>query len=64
MKQLTNLGFLRISQILELIPIGKSTWWAGVKNGRFPKPIKFGPNTTVWRIQDIEDLIKTLNSES
>ncbi len=56
-------GLLRISQVLELIPIGKSTWWSGVKNGRFPKGIKLGPNTTVWRIQDIENLIRTLDTD-
>ena len=23
-----------------VLPIKKSTWWAGVKSGRFPKPVK------------------------
>jgi predicted DNA-binding transcriptional regulator AlpA len=41
-----------------LIPISKSTWWSGVKSGRFPKPIKFGPRTSVWRIEDIRRLIE------
>jgi len=58
MYQLPNSGFLRITHILELIPIGKSTWWAGVKNGRFPKPIKLGPRTTAWRVEDIRQLIE------
>ncbi len=57
-------GFLRISQILgdsrtpPLIPVSKSTWWAGVRTGRFPKPIKLGVRTTVWRVEDIVDYIK------
>jgi len=63
MDQFKKLGLLRISQVLELIPIGKSTWWAGVKEGRFPKGVKFGPNTTVWRVEDIENLIKTFKVE-
>ena len=50
-------GFLRLTQILLLIPIGKSTWWAGVKSGRFPAAVKIGPRTTAWRISDIENLI-------
>ena len=29
------------------IPVGKSTWWAGVKSSRFPRPVKLGPRTTV-----------------
>lgn len=54
-------GFLRLKQILAPagpIPVSKSTWWAGVKDGRFPKPLKLGPRVTVWRVQDINDLIE------
>jgi len=68
MYELPSIGYLRLSQILgnkksrppipALIPVGKSTWWEGVKSGRFPKPIKLGPKTTVWRIEDIRQLIK------
>lgn len=52
-------GFVRLSQILSPtgpIPVSKSTWWQGVKNGRFPKPTKLGPRTTVWRAEDIRAL--------
>ena len=52
-------GFLRLPTILELIPVGKSTWWAGVKSGRFPKGVKLGQNTTAWRVQDIKLLIES-----
>jgi predicted DNA-binding transcriptional regulator AlpA len=54
-------GFLRIKQILAPlgpIPVSKSTWWAGVKDGRFPKPIKLGKRVTVWRAEDIRHLIE------
>lgn len=39
-----------------LIPVGRSTWWEGVKKGRFPKPIKLSPRVTVWRAEDIAKL--------
>lgn len=55
-----NEGFLRLSQVLALVPVGKSTFWAGVKSGRFPKPVKLGPRTTAWRASDIAALIKSL----
>ncbi|KTD59295.1 helix-turn-helix transcriptional regulator [Legionella shakespearei] len=58
MYQLPNAGFLRITQILQLIPISKSTWWAGVKEGYFPKPIKLSPRVTAWRVEDIKQLIE------
>jgi prophage regulatory protein len=54
-------GFLRLAAILAPrgpIPVSKSTWWAGVKSGRFPKPVKLGPRITAWRIEDIRTLIE------
>lgn len=50
-------GFVRLPQVLKVIPVSKSTWWQGIKDGRFPKPIKLGPKTTAWRVEDIRDLI-------
>lgn len=52
-------GLLRITEVLALIPVGKSTWWAGVKAGRYPAAIKLGPGITVWRAADIRRLIET-----
>ena len=52
-------GLVRVKQILAPIgpiPVSKSTWWAGVKEGRFPQPIKLSPRTTVWRVEDIRAL--------
>jgi len=64
-RSIPETGFLRLSQIVgdpktdtpPIIPVSKSTWWAGVKTGRFPTPIKLGPMTTVWRAEDIWSLI-------
>lgn len=55
-------GLVRLSQILSPrgpIPVSKSTWWQGVKDGRFPKPQKLGPRTTVWKAEDIRALFET-----
>jgi predicted DNA-binding transcriptional regulator AlpA len=52
-------GFVRLSQILAPvgpIPVSKSTWWHGVKEGRFPQPQKLGPRTTVWKAEDVRAL--------
>jgi prophage regulatory protein len=49
--------FLRLHQILTLIPVGKTTWWNGVKSGKFPKPVKLGVRITAWRTDDIKGLI-------
>lgn len=44
--------------ITPLIPVPQSSWWLGVKQGRYPKPVKLGPRTTVWRAEDIRALIE------
>lgn len=58
---LADRGFMRLSAILKIIPIGRSTWWAGVKTGKFPKPVKLGKNTTAWRSEDIMKLIESFH---
>lgn len=40
------------------IPIGKSNWWKGVREGRYPAPVKLGPRTTAWREADIDALVE------
>ena len=54
---LPEAGFVRLPQILSLIPISRSAWWAGIREGKFPKGIKLGTKTTVWRAEDIRALI-------
>jgi prophage regulatory protein len=52
-------GLVRLNAILGPggpIPVSKSTWWAGVKTGRFPQPVKLGPRITAWRVEDIRAL--------
>ena len=51
---------LRLNEILAPngpLPISKSTWWAGVKDGRFPQPVKLGDRITAWRQDEIHNLI-------
>ncbi len=59
--RLPETGFLRLRQVLSLIPVGRTSWWKGVKSGRFPKPIKLSPRCTAWRAEDIRQLIKSLS---
>ena len=56
-------GFLRLPQILAIFPIGKSSWWRGCQTGRYPKPVKLGPRTTVWRAEDIAALVQSLGNQ-
>jgi len=64
--RLPETGYLRLPQILgnrktgvpPLYPVSKSTWWAGVRSGRFPKPVKLSTRCTAWRVEDIRALIE------
>jgi len=59
-------ALLRLPQIIgdrrsgtpPLVPVSRSGWWAGVKSGRFPKPVKLSPGVTVWRSADIRALLE------
>lgn len=69
---LAGSGFLRLTQIIgnpradppiqPIIPVSKSTWWAGVKSGRFPKPVKLGPRSTAWTVDSIRELIERIQA--
>jgi len=63
-------GFLRLRQILgdkdsdppapPLIPISRSSWFRGIKEGRYPKPSKkFGPRIAAYSVEDIRKLIES-----
>jgi len=55
-------ALVRLSHILapaDPVPVSRSTWWAGVKTGRFPSPVKLGPRITAWRAGDIRELLRS-----
>ena len=41
-----------------LVPVSRSAWWAGVKAGRYPQPVKLSPRVTVWRASEIFALVQ------
>lgn len=56
-------GFLRLPAVLTLIPVARSTWWAGVKSGRYPDRVKLGPRMSAWKAEDVRSLITTLGAQ-
>jgi prophage regulatory protein len=70
MHQLPSIGYVRLSQIIgnpkknipALIPVSKSTWWAGVASGRFPAGVHPSPGTTAWRVEDVRALIEKMSA--
>ncbi len=67
---LPETGYLRLHQIIgrsardgrpaipAIIPVSRSTWWAGMKSGRFPQPTRvLGGRITAWRVEDVLRLL-------
>lgn len=60
---LPEIGFVRLPMILTIFPVGRSTWWQGVKNGKYPKPIKISERAVAWRVDDIKSLINDYDNK-
>jgi len=58
MRELPQTGFVRLNDVLAVFPVSKSTWWAGVKSGCYPQPVKLSKRTTAWRVEEIRALIE------
>jgi predicted DNA-binding transcriptional regulator AlpA len=60
MSQITSPRFIRLNALASTpgkpgtIPASPATIWRWVKEGNFPRPIKLGPKTTVWNLDEIE----------
>lgn len=63
MGKIPETGFVRLPQVLKVIPVGKTCWWEGVKSGRFPKPVKLSARCTAWRAEDIRKLIAEISQQ-
>ena len=50
-------SLLRLPEVLALIPVSRATWYAGVRNGRYPKPVSLGPRCVAWREREIQRLV-------
>lgn len=59
-KQIPEIGFLKLAQVLGLIPLGRTSWLNGVKSGKYPKPIKLGARSVAWKVEDIRALVESL----
>ena len=63
MQNISSNALLRLPQVLALIPVSRSAWWAGCKSGRYPKPVKLGPRTAAWRAEDFAGLIEQIGRQ-
>lgn len=55
---LPTTGYIRLPTVLKVFPVSKSTWWAGVKTGRYPAGVKLSTRVTAWHVDAIVALIQ------
>ena len=54
-------GLSRIDRVLEIIPTSRTSWYRGIQEGRYPAPVRIGPNQAAWRNSDILELAERLS---
>lgn len=48
---------LRLRQVIQILGISRSNFYAGLKANRFPKPVRLGARAVAWRASDIAALV-------
>lgn len=59
-----TVSLLRKPQVLARLGIPKSSWDRGVRQGRYPKPIKIGVRAVAWTSTSIDSLIESLSANA
>jgi len=54
---LPHYGFVRLPQILAVIPVSRSTFLKMVQDGKFPRPVKLCQRCSAWRVEDVRALL-------
>lgn len=47
--------------IAPIIPVSKASWYAGIAEGIYPKPVKLSAKSSAWRECDIIALVERLS---
>lgn len=59
---INNERFLKLPEVLKILPVSRATFYAGIKGGRYPSPVKLGPRAVAWRLSDIDAYINSLET--
>jgi len=57
-------GYIRVNELIKLIPFSASTVWRKAKSGSFPKPIKLSEQITAWRCEDVRAWMENTEAAS
>jgi len=59
-EELPKSGYIRLPEVLKLLGISRSTFYAGIKSGKYPAPVRIGKRISGWRVEEIRKLNKNL----
>jgi len=59
---LPEIGFVKLPQVLQVIPVSRSTFLNKIKSGEFPAAIKLSERSVAWRVSDIKALVEKLGA--
>lgn len=51
--------YLRLKQVLQIIPVSRSTWYRGIKAGVYPSPVRLSTNIAAWKYSDVSMLVRS-----
>jgi prophage regulatory protein len=54
-----DIALWRLPTVLAHVPVSRSGWWAGVKAGRYPAPVRLSTRCVAWRAADIRSLVQS-----
>lgn len=54
-----EIGFYRLNDVLKILPICKSLWFKGIREGKYPSPIKHGASS-LWPKKGIHNLVRQI----
>lgn len=49
---------IRLPEVLKMVPVSKTTWYAMIKANEAPRPVDLGPRSVAWVKEDIENWIE------
>ncbi|BFM36567.1 AlpA family phage regulatory protein [Acinetobacter towneri] len=47
-----------------ILPMGETTIWDKVRAGEFPQPVKLSERITAWRIEDVQEWMRSRGMEA
>ena len=59
--QVTDIQLLNAKEVCAAVGISTATMYRLIRNGKFPRPLKLGPQATRWRFDEVAAHIERLS---